>query len=162
MRIEVEYGSFQKEVWQRVSSKTRRKMQYVATFRKQVWQKCSKRKESVAVICLSRPAFQWLLKRSHVSVCFERLHGSLEKLLVSGQMRSSFSSFRKRVWQCYKLPHFLLVLPYSSSTHSAGQGMVHPGGQKLCQITTTEILSKFQAPCDPAHAEKVILFLPEM
>ena len=58
VRIVIECGSFQKEVWQCICSNIYAKMQYVATFRKQVWQECPNQKEGVAVICLHTLSFQ--------------------------------------------------------------------------------------------------------
>ncbi len=58
VRIEVECGSFQKEVWQCICGNTWVKMRYVAAFRKQVWQECLNRKECMAVICLYALSFR--------------------------------------------------------------------------------------------------------
>jgi hypothetical protein len=58
LRMEVEYGSFQNNVWQCICSNTYVKMRYIATFRKQAWQEYPNRKECVAVICLYTLSFE--------------------------------------------------------------------------------------------------------
>ncbi len=68
LRIEVEYGSFQKEVWRCICSNTCVKMQYVAAFRKGVWQECPNRKECVAVICWYTLSFQ-MAYQAHSCIC---------------------------------------------------------------------------------------------
>lgn len=43
------------------------------------------------------------------------------------------SIFRKGVWQCYKLPHFLPVLPYSSSTRKGIYASERKSGEDMRQ-----------------------------
>jgi len=56
--MEVEYGSFQKEVWQCICGNTYVKVRYATPFRKEVWRECPNRKECVAVICLYTLSFE--------------------------------------------------------------------------------------------------------
>lgn len=93
VRIEVEYGSNQKEVWQCTCSNTYITMRYATLFRKGVWRQCTNQKECVAVICISMHGVSTGLPRAFTSLCrFRCLVVSLQRSAHLGRFLSRSAS----------------------------------------------------------------------